>query len=290
MPGKDREMFTQHKLPFFVIIVISLSLILPVTPSLGSSLLFNRDLPIYNPAQPNLNNAAGDNRSNNRLYQDLGTAIPGAYNIPGDDFSIGQAGQTYHIDTVRIWATEALPLTIFPVGPIQPSSSIGNLQMWMGPANGPITSLNSVSSTYAWTPVKYSNGAYYQTVEGGWRQLVQVDVAVNLDVEGGKKYWFFLDGILYSWINKHYYTTNLHASNAALSNATEEGADDIFHWLTLSNGVPTQILDQTSILPSGLGGDGNVQIYGEAVPLPPTVLLLGSGLLGLVGLKRFRKG
>jgi hypothetical protein len=36
--------------------------------------------------------------------------------------------------------------------------------------------------------------------------------------------------------------------------------------------------------------DFSMGVAGNAVPLPPTVLLLGSGLLGLVGWRRFRKG
>jgi hypothetical protein len=36
--------------------------------------------------------------------------------------------------------------------------------------------------------------------------------------------------------------------------------------------------------------DISVNISVNAVPIPPTVLLLGSGLLGLVGWRRFRKG
>ena len=36
--------------------------------------------------------------------------------------------------------------------------------------------------------------------------------------------------------------------------------------------------------------DLDFQLYGAAVPLPPTVWLFGSGLLGLVGWRRFRKG
>jgi hypothetical protein len=268
------------KLGFFLIAAISLTFLGGVVPSHCSTLLFDRGLPIYNPDQPNLNKRAGDNRSNNRLYQDLGTTLPTEYKIPGDDFTIGQTGQTYHIDTLRIWATEGLPLTMV---------ANGNIQVWMGPAGGPITSLTPVSTTYTWTPVKYSNNAYYQTVEGGWRQLLQVDVALNMNINGGEKYWFFVDGTFYSPINKHYYSNNLHASNAGLSNATEEGADGIFHWLDLNGGNPTQIFDQASILPGDLGGDGNLQIFGEAVPVPSTLLLLGSGLLGLTGWRRFRK-
>jgi hypothetical protein len=262
-----------------LILAIALSFLLGLGQAQASLLLFNRQLPIYNDAQPNLNNSAGDYRCNNRLYQDLGTEYPTEYMIPGDDFTIGQPGQMYHIDTIRIWATEALPWTI---------DDVTQGQVWVGPADGSMTSLMPVSTTYTWIPVKYSNNAYYQTVEGGWRQLIQVDIAVDLNIEGGQKYWFFVDGIFYSPINKHYYTANLHASNAALSNATEEGADNIFHWLTLSDGSAILITDQTSILPSGLGGDGNVQIFGEPVPLPSTLLFLGSGLLSLLGWQRFR--
>jgi len=33
-----------------------------------------------------------------------------------------------------------------------------------------------------------------------------------------------------------------------------------------------------------------IDLPSKVVPLPPTVILLGSGLLGLVGWRRFRKG
>ena len=118
-----------------------------------------------------------------------------------------------------------------------------------------------------------------------------------MDVAGGTKYNFFVDGLFYSPINGHYYTANLHASNAALSDATEEGADGIFHCLDIPNGGETRssIISphQDLLSDSGVdsGVDGNIQVFGElaVIPLPSTMLLLSSGLLGLWGWRMWGK-
>src|SRR5580658_4154392 len=63
----------------------------PCVFAAGPALLVDRGLP-----QANLNNTAGDYRSNIRwsLY-DSG--------FLGDDFTVGAAGESWVIDTVRVW-------------------------------------------------------------------------------------------------------------------------------------------------------------------------------------------
>jgi hypothetical protein len=137
------------------------------------------------------------------------------------------------------------------------------------------------------TPVQYSNGADYQRYPAGdWRQLWQIRVPINLGLEGGQKIRFFLDGLFLSSFDLNYHSPNLHASNAALSNTTQDGADNTFHWLTMINGVPDSVYSQYNFNYGGIiGADANIQIYGSEVPLPCALLLLGSGLAGLAGLR-----
>ena len=55
------------------------------------------------------------------------------------------------------------------------------------------------------------------------------------------------------------------------------------------NNVPSAVLAFPNDT-AGVTGWFGPNFATSAVPVPPTVLLLGSGLLGLVGLRRFRKG
>ena len=71
------------------------------------------------------------------------------------------------------------------------------------------------------------------------------------------------------------------------------------YWLELSNGVTTDALylfwdknDGPSLanaIPGGVIGSEAFTVYGSKVPVPPSALLLGSGLLGLGGWRRLRK-
>jgi hypothetical protein len=53
---------------------------------------------------------------------------------------------------------------------------------------------------------------------------------------------------------------------------------------------PICIIDETGIRPEPQYTFLNLQVTSQVVPVPPTIWLLGSGLLGLGGWRRFRKG
>ncbi len=229
---------------------------------LADYLLFDRGLPTAN-----LNNVAGANRSNVAWASDNSTS---PYTLIGDDFSIGTAGQTYHLDKITLW-------TVF---------SNTDLRLWGG-AQGQNISVISTDSTVS-QPIFYNvpGNITYQGASGSYRDMYQVDFAVNLNVNGGQTYQFFIDGLSTYGVNL---TPFLHASNAALSGSPQDGADNLFLELTMTNGVPGAVVSVDS---KGNGwsksSDINVQVYGSQVPLPGTLLLLSSGLAGL-GLLRGRK-
>ena len=112
--------------------------------------------------------------------------------------------------------------------------------------------------------------------------MYRVDFTVDMNITGGQKYNFFLDGLY----PPGPYTPFLHASNAALSGSTQQGADGLMLYLDKTTGLVT-IWDSY-----GNGwdksSDFNVQVQGSQVPLPGTVLLLGSGLAGLAFYRRRR--
>jgi hypothetical protein len=72
--------------------------------------------------------------------------------------------------------------------------------------------------------------------------------------------------------------------------------DETFTFIATSSQSTLEFISTTTENPSDLGFSpcgaalDNVTVSTEnPVPVPPTVLLLGSGLLGLLGLRRIRK-
>jgi hypothetical protein len=241
----------------------------------SAALLFDRGLPTAN-----LNHSANPNRSNIALYWGPdANPNPPSYQVYGDDFMISGSG-TYHIDTARIWIV---------LGSTVPT----NLKLWAGQEDSP---LELVSSSFTATKVYYAGGQNYERLAnpGYFVDFYQIDFVVNRDVEGGQKYQFFVDTPIFSrytnGVLEGYTASYLHESNAALSGSTQEGADNYVLRLTLNAGVPGAIeMVDASNLDFGRSVDANIQLYGNQVPLPSTLYLIGSGLLGLLGYRRLKK-
>jgi hypothetical protein len=262
-----------NKLRRFVRFFGVLSLVLAFSLSIGglspapaSPLLFDRGLPTIN-----LNNA-DLLRSNVSWADGYYTAPPTSYNAPGDDFTIGSIGGTYHLDRITLWTVDDPPFDYRLLGGLPGAIS-----------EVPTTSV-SVSA------ITYGSGELYQGNTASY-PIYQVDFTVDWTVAGGQLYQFFIDAPLHNYGTPDapaYATPFLHASNAALSGSPQQGADDRFLWLTLTDGVPGSVTSWDSNLPGvwDKSSDANVQIYGT--PLPGTLLLLGSGLAAL-GLWRGRK-
>ena len=252
-------------------ILIAAAMGIPVASSsrVHGEMLFDRGLPTAN-----LNLAAGTNESNVSWADTESSTTPSQYYLPGDDFTLAGSGN-YQAQTIRVWLAG---------GPTTGLSLLG------GPAGGTI---GTISTSYTTTSVKYADGTTYQGQSGTFYDLYQIDFAVNLNLAGGQKYDFFVNG---PWTlltaPSTYANPFLHASNAALSGSTQQGADGAFQWLYVDGNSSTVESWYT-----GTGGgttgwgpgwdknsDANVQVFG--VPEPASLALLGLGGLLLMPRRR----
>jgi hypothetical protein len=165
-------------------------------------LVFDRGLPTAN-----LNSAAGANQSNIE-WADIET-LPETPWLPGDDFTL-PGSAPYVVTTIRVWSTDNTGLSL------------------RGGATG--GSISVISSTYTATPVAYANSQEYQTSAGGFLQLYRIDFTVNIPLNGGVTYRFFLDGPPVA-SGTDFMGARLHASNAALSGSPQAGANNVFLFL-----------------------------------------------------------
>lgn len=224
--------------------------------------LFDRGLPDIN-----LNNAAGSSRSNVAWAE-------GGTQFDGDNFTIGTTGQTYVINSLTVWGIQA------PLG-----TGITDIGLYLGKSTDPLAQLLSGSVTgntnITFTQVNYPGGTNnYQGTSGTLYPLMETTFNnLNYMVQGGVTYNFGVNGTGGSglWYN--------HASNAGLSGTTQDGADGKILVFDTSNLSYVALFDS-----NGNGWDKssdiNVRIDGAPVPIPGAVWLLGSGLLGLVGIGR----
>ncbi len=243
-----------------------------------TTILFDRGLPTAN-----LNDAAGPLRCNVAWADweasvDPKTGYPAEYWVPGDDFTISTAGK-YKIKTIRVWI----------VGDVSAGGGQGHddgdnrphdkahLTLWGGTVS---SGVGPISSSYAVTPVKYSDGSDYQGSSGAFRQINQVDFSVNVELRGGETFTFFVDGPWKLYVpsdpNGGYVNASLHASNRLLSVSKQEGANDWFLWLHRNGGTTVGIDTWNSETGAGTlcppdspcpgldkPSDGNVQVFGR---------------------------
>jgi len=211
----------------------------PVAPT-EQELAFDRGLPTEN-----LNNAAGADQSNVE-WADIETP-PVAPWLPGDDFTLAGLG-AYRVKTIRVWSTDS-----------------AGLDLRGGVAGGPI---DAIANTYTAIPVTYANSERYQTGAGDFLQLYQIDFSVDIPLNGGVTYQYFLDGPATA-VGSDFRSVRMHASNSVLSGSTQTGADDIFLFLGNHATVYTwnTLTGDGTYCPGCVGwnktSDGNVQVFAQ---------------------------
>src|SRR5208283_4719748 len=172
--------------------------------SAGPAMVVDRGLPVAN-----LNNSAGDYRSNVRWswYEN---------GFLGDDFMVGAAGEAWVIDTIRVWTVPGVDAT----APENLGDYYQDVRLYFGEAeNGltPIaTGLLGVGSSQSNNPnilisdATRSSGVVYDNF-GANLHVWQIDFGqLNLRVQGGVKYQFGAWGLgrpaqksgkTYAWFN-----------------------------------------------------------------------------------------
>jgi hypothetical protein len=228
--------------------------------------VFDRGLPVYNAAAPNLNNAAGANRSN-VAWADSDYATGW---FTGDNFTIAGAGQTTIKDlTVWVAGTGDLP-------------SYDTFTLWTGLDTGTVgtTTVTELRTStvggadLVFTPATYSNGETYQRSSGAWIPLYELTFQdLNWTVDNGTSYAFGVSG---ADASENLIMVSLHASNAALSNSMQEGADGAFYGF--DNGTLAYIWDTAPGADGGWDKSSDINVRITAVPVPGALLL---GLFGL---------
>ena len=240
----------------------------------AATLLFDRGLPTIN-----LNNAAGSNRSNVAWADSETSATPSEYWLPGDNFTLSSNSQ---VSDIRVWIVGA--------GATAPGYLPTGISLLGGNAGGTIS---TISTTYTYTSVTYpSSTETYQGSSGAYSNIYQVDFSTNLNLAAGQTYDFFVNQP-YEYVSSTigYANAFLHASNAALSGSTQQGADGVFLWLDVNGNAQTVQTwysgtgGGTSGFPAGWdkNSDANVQVFGTPTPIPGSGLLAAVGGLALIG-------
>lgn len=249
-----------------LMVTISLAPFGGVRGAYAETILFDRGLPIYNDSltpPSNLNGIGNTNRSNFTITYQYTSVQPTTYQIGGDDFTIGQTGQTFQITKVRVWMIWGSAGSQYGTTPIATPSA--SLTLWSGPPGN----INFIPATPTLTRIWYSDGSNYQrTSDGNWRGVWQIDFAVNLKITGGQKYQFFLNGLFLNSGGVWQSPSLCSAKEALSNNPHRDGADNVSWVCTMANGTPSGF----SAIFNGM--DANVQVFGEIVAVAPGVTLL----------------
>ena len=210
-------MLNQNRLVTFV---CSLVCALPLCAA-DSALVVDRGLP-----EANLNNASGSARSNVRWtwYE---------HGFLGDDFTIGQAGEFWVIDSIRVWTVPGKTGS----EPARLGEFYQDVRLYLGSGSRDLTPVSSaqlsadsdeVSNPNVRITEATRNGVLMYDNFGSPMRIWQIEFSnLNVNVGGGVKQRFGVwgngreipgsDGKAHSWFN--------HASNAALSGGRHDGAD-----------------------------------------------------------------
>ncbi len=241
----------------------AVSSVVAMGEAVKAAVLVDRGLP-----STNLNNAAGPNRSNIRWATDAQNA-----GLFGDDFTIGNAGENFQVDTITTWVAPGLSIG----DPVELGDFFSEVTLLGAPGSGsniaPIStgtlsvgSSATSNSNISISQVTYSDGSGYDNF-GTEVNLWQVDFNnLGLNIAGGEAYSFGVRGVgrqigastlFYPWFN--------HGSNAALSGVPQDAADNLLSEYDASGNF-VRTFDST--------GDGwdkpsdlNIRVSGKRVPL-----------------------
>jgi hypothetical protein len=201
-------------------LALSLALTCPLLAE-GPAMVVDRGLP-----QANLNNASGDYRSNIRWSSYESGFL-------GDDFTVGAAGESWVIDTIRVWTVPGVNAT----DPEHLGDFYRDVRLYFGDADSGVTPLvtgllapgtNQTSNANILVTDATANGTVPYEDFGSNMRVWQIDFTkLNVAVQGGVKARFGAwglgrpvpgkDGKTYAWFNA--------ASNAQLASSNQEGAD-----------------------------------------------------------------
>ncbi|HZJ81218.1 MAG TPA: hypothetical protein VFC95_00815 [Guyparkeria sp.] len=211
----------------------------------AQTMVFDRGLPTEN-----LNKDVGPDRSN--VTWDSATKPTW---LIGDDF-MPPGTEAYVVKTIRVWA----------MGKSNEDLTQSNdLSLFGGPTGGTIETL---STTYTSTPATYTGGNKYQGNSGDYRDFYQIDFTVNIPLNGGEEFQFFVGPA----------GTHVHASNKDTSGSTQEGADNQVLRVNPENG---EIETMGTTAPVS---DINVQVFAQTQAEGTVASIPTMSNLGLAGM------
>ncbi len=267
------------------VLLVSVCLLVAASFANATTLLVDRGLPTSNVQIPNSdwttqNNFASGNldvQAVNADYADNGPSV-----VAGDSFTAPTGNAAgYQITDIRMWIRGGFSAPAY-------SSEFSSMGLMAGPAGGPLTTLAGVNATE--TDTAFPNGQAPGYV------LWQLDFPVNITLAPGQQEAYAIlpvskPGGPAGYGN--YYIAFLEATAVRDQIGVNPGGDGYvqdYYWQDPTN-ADGKLFDSITF-PNIYGGvpadDFSVQVFGDAVPEPITMSLVGMGIFGLGGYIRRR--